>query len=63
MFGGFGGGVRGGVWGGRGGAPVEVQNKGNMEEENFSALETYMAGWSKGDMKMVSGILVRSCWC
>ena len=47
------------MWGGRGGAPVDVENKGNMEEENLSALETYMAGWKKGDMKMVLGILVR----
>ena len=50
------------MWGGRGGAPVdpvEVKNKGNMEEENLSALQTYMAGWNKGDMTMVLGILVR----
>ena len=63
MFGGFGGGVWREVWGGRGGAPVEVKNKGKMEEENLSALETYMAGWNKGDMKMVLGTLVRCCWC
>ena len=42
---------------------MEVKNKGKMEEENLSALETYMAGWNKGDMKMVLGTLVRCCWC